>query len=61
MEKLFDIVCRVGGLTPSAVVLVCTVRALKHHGEGDDVVARFLDRYLPGAVRKAQQHDLEGG
>ena len=32
MEKFFDIVCRVGGLTPSAVVLVVTVRALKHHG-----------------------------
>jgi formyltetrahydrofolate synthetase len=32
MEKLFDIVCRVGGLRPSAVVLVCTVRALQHHG-----------------------------
>jgi formate--tetrahydrofolate ligase len=32
MEKLFDIVCRVGGLRPSCVVLVCTVRALQHHG-----------------------------
>src|SRR5947209_6370461 len=32
MEKLFDIVCRVGGLRPDCVVLVCTVRALKHHG-----------------------------
>jgi formate--tetrahydrofolate ligase len=32
MEKFFDIVCRVGGLRPSCVVLVCTVRALKHHG-----------------------------
>ena len=32
MEKLFDIVCRIGGITPSAVVLVATVRALKHHG-----------------------------
>jgi formate--tetrahydrofolate ligase len=32
MEKFFDIVCRVGGLAPSAVVLVVTVRALKHHG-----------------------------
>jgi formyltetrahydrofolate synthetase len=32
MEKLFDIVCRVGGLRPSAVVLVVTLRALKHHG-----------------------------
>jgi formate--tetrahydrofolate ligase len=36
MEKLFDIVCRVGGLTPAAVVLVCTVRALKHHGGVED-------------------------
>jgi formate--tetrahydrofolate ligase len=32
MEKLLDIVCRVGGLAPSAIVLVATVRALKHHG-----------------------------
>jgi formate--tetrahydrofolate ligase len=32
MEKFMDIVCRVGKLTPSAVVLVATVRALKHHG-----------------------------
>jgi formate--tetrahydrofolate ligase len=32
MEKFFDITCRIGGLKPSAVVLVATVRALKHHG-----------------------------
>jgi formate--tetrahydrofolate ligase len=32
MEKFFDIVCRFGGLTPSASVLVTTVRAIKHHG-----------------------------
>jgi formyltetrahydrofolate synthetase len=32
MEKFMDIVCRVGSLTPSAVVLVATVKALKHHG-----------------------------
>ena len=36
MEKFFDIVCRNGGLTPSAVVLVATVRALKHHGGIED-------------------------
>jgi formyltetrahydrofolate synthetase len=36
MEKFFDIVCRKGGLTPSAVVLVATVRALKHHGGLED-------------------------
>jgi len=32
MEKFLNIVCRVGGLSPSGVVLVATVRALKHHG-----------------------------
>jgi formate--tetrahydrofolate ligase len=32
MEKFFDITCRAGGLRPSAVVLVATVKALKHHG-----------------------------
>jgi formate--tetrahydrofolate ligase len=36
MEKFFDIVCRVGALRPSAVVLVATVRALKHHGGIED-------------------------
>ncbi|GAB1485870.1 formate--tetrahydrofolate ligase [Aminivibrio sp.] len=31
-EKFLDIKCRMGGLTPSAVVIVATVRALKMHG-----------------------------
>lgn len=31
-EKFLDIKCRMAGMTPSAVVLVATVRALKHHG-----------------------------
>ena len=31
-EKFLDIKCRYAGLTPSAVVLVATVRALKYHG-----------------------------
>jgi len=32
LEKLIDIKCRLAGLHPSAVVVVATVRALKHHG-----------------------------
>jgi formate--tetrahydrofolate ligase len=36
MEKFFDIVCRKGGIKPSAVVLVATVRALKHHAGLED-------------------------
>ena len=31
-EKFLDIKCRMAGLTPSAVVMVATVRALKMHG-----------------------------
>ncbi len=31
-EKFLDIKCRVAGLTPSAVVVVATIRALKMHG-----------------------------
>ncbi len=31
-EKFFDIKCRTAGLSPSAVVLVATVRALKYNG-----------------------------
>ena len=31
-EKFLDIKCRLAGLKPSAMVVVATVRALKHHG-----------------------------
>ena len=48
MEKFFDIVCRNGGITPSAVVLVVTVRALKHHGGIEDD-----PRVEPSAALKA--------
>ena len=58
MEKFFDIVCRAGDLRPSAVVLVATVKALKHHGRAPDggieaveVGAANLARHL-GIVRE---------
>jgi formyltetrahydrofolate synthetase len=57
MEKFFDIVCRAGDLRPSAVVLVATVKALKHHGgdpdggiEAVELGAANLARHL-GIVR----------
>ncbi len=34
-EKFFDIKCRIAGLSPSAAVLVATIRALKMHGGVD--------------------------
>ncbi|CAB4486814.1 FTHFS-domain-containing protein [Rhizophagus irregularis] len=38
MEKFFNIKCRTSELVPDAVVLVATVRALKMHGGGPEVV-----------------------
>jgi len=58
MEKFLNIVCRAGGLSPSAIVLVATARALKHHGGdpegGLDAIERGsanLERHL-GIVRR---------
>jgi formate--tetrahydrofolate ligase len=39
MEKFFNIKCRYSGLKPQCAVIVATVRALKMHGGGPDVVA----------------------
>ena len=55
MEKFFDIVCRVGGLTPNAVVLVATVKALKHHG-GDPDGGAGRDRGRLGQPRPPSRH-----
>lgn len=47
MEKFLNIVCRVGSLAPSAIVLVVTARALKHHGGGEiEAGAANLARHL---------------
>ncbi len=55
-EKFLDIKCRAAGLTPSAVVIVATVRALKHHGGAargnlgkEDLAA--LEKGLPNLLR----------
>jgi formate--tetrahydrofolate ligase len=38
-EKAFNIKCRIGGLVPNAVVIVCSIRALKMHSGRFKVVA----------------------
>ncbi len=55
-EKFLDIKCRTAGLTPSAVVVVATVRALKMHGGraktelgSEDLSA--LEKGLPNLLR----------
>jgi formyltetrahydrofolate synthetase len=44
MEKFLNIVCRVGKLAPSAIVVVATVRALKHHGGEPDGGLEAIER-----------------
>ena len=51
MEKFLDIVCRVGGLQPSAVVLVATARALKHHGGEPDGGVDAIERGAANLAR----------
>ncbi len=51
-EKFFDIKCRKAGISPSAVVIVATVRALKMHG---GVAKDDLKAENPEAVAKAAQ------
>ena len=53
-EKFMNIVCRLGDMTPNAVVLVSTVRALKYHGMG--IWPADLD-----AVQEAGIDELEAG
>lgn len=55
-EKFLDIKCRTAGLTPDAVVVVATVRALKMHGgraktelNNEDLVA--LEQGIPNLLR----------
>ena len=55
-EKFLDIKCRAAGLTPSAVVIVATVRALKMHGgldkkslDTEDLAA--LEKGVPNLLR----------
>jgi len=44
MEKFLDIVCRVGSISPSAIVLVATVKALKHHGDDPEGGVEAIER-----------------
>jgi formate--tetrahydrofolate ligase len=51
MEKFFDIVCRAGDLRPNAVVLVATVKALKHHGGDPDGGVDAVERGAANLAR----------
>ncbi|MBR1896853.1 MAG: formate--tetrahydrofolate ligase [Pyramidobacter sp.] len=58
-EKFLDIKCRFAGLRPSAVVVVATVRALKHHGGvakadlGTEIL-EALEKGLPNVLQHVE-------
>lgn len=56
-EKFLDIKCRKAGLSPNAVVIVATVRALKHHGgcPKDRLGVENLD-YLTAGADNLRRH-----
>lgn len=58
-EKFLDIKCRMAGLKPSAVVIVATVRALKHHGgvaktELNNENLEALEKGLPNLLQHVE-------
>ncbi len=55
-EKFLDIKCRMAGLKPDAVVIVATVRALKHHG---GVAKDQLNQENPEALEKGLPNLLQ--
>ena len=57
MEKFIDIVCRAGGIVPDAIVLVATVRALKHHGGLSDDPRREQPRRAGGDRGRDREPD----
>ena len=56
-EKFLDIKCRFGDLKPSAVVVVATVRALKHHGgaKKDEYGIENVELLKKGVVNMEKQ------
>jgi formate--tetrahydrofolate ligase len=57
-EKFFHIKCRSSGLAPAAMVLVCTVRAIKYQSGRFDVRA---GRPLPSGLQQEDLDAIRGG
>jgi formate--tetrahydrofolate ligase len=66
-EKFIDIKCRKAGLVPDAVVIVATIRALKHHGglskdqlgnENIEALKRGIPNLLKHVENITQKHRL---
>ena len=55
LEKMFDIVCREGGLKPSVVVLVVSVKALKSHA-GEAIGAKKIADVFKEGFLNVERH-----
>jgi formate--tetrahydrofolate ligase len=65
-EKFMNIKCRIGGFQPAAVVIVATVRALKHHGgaaknELATENLELLDKGLPNLLKHLENITVKFG
>ena len=65
-EKFLDITCRKAGLRPDAVVIVATVRALKHHGGAEkgrlgEENLEALERGLPNLLKHIENITVKFG
>ncbi len=65
-EKFMNIKCRIGGFQPAAVVIVATVRALKHHGGAakNELAAEnleLLDKGLPNLLKHLENITVKFG
>ncbi len=65
-EKFLDIKCRKAGLRPDAVVIVATVRALKHHGGAEkgrlgEENLEALERGLPNLLKHIENITVKFG
>ena len=47
-EKFLDIKCRKGNITPNCIVVVATIRALKHHGGAKELATENVEALKKG-------------
>lgn len=55
-EKFLDLKCRLGGLSPSAVVLVATIRGLKFHGGSENQDGKTDMELLESGLENLYHH-----
>ena len=55
-EKFIDLKCRLGGLSPNVVVLVCTIRGLKFHGGSENETKELDSEIIDKGLENLYHH-----